>query len=697
MNENIYGSLEFYSKETQSTPSDKRDLGVFGDVAPYALGITEGFATKAFEKEIVKFGIKHNSPIARMMHSKIIMNFGILNFFLAKAEGKSNVRALGETGVGIATGFGIKLTMNHTSIGVKIKQGGEHVAKQTLTQTSRVASNAATKIASSRVASNIAARAGVSILSRIAAGAATGAAVGSSFPIVGTVVGAVVGTLVAGFFNDLIFGDEDEELKKQEEAKEKYLEEKLDEKMHKIINYLITHQYIELRVLNEDEAEKLCKEISDINSAYFKTILLMLSFPYYLDKDEQSYKEAQEKNPTIIRIQPIANALNIKIEINECFLPKNGEALKNKEIYVYNHRFDRVVTKAMSDDEGKIVFENVYVGKESTIDKISFIIDRENFNEDNFYESVLKYAPMFNVQKKHKQEGQAFIGKMFFSFTYAQGIMQDNEVLKLEALRNNFHIVFDYEVRKQEESYKNYIILSYLVFDVKEDIEEYIRHITIENRAFRGLELLGRGWKNQYSIKDEWRDKGVVFFAYFNSQKFTPYKKMAFIDKPIVILDIEKFDKEDILKDIKFHFKTLAKAYKIFVIDLDANTQIQEKKSIVNNIKKNTQNLELLYLQLKLFDDKDTNKCKVQYFHNENKYANQEMKWIEYCKKQFNALNNKDNPIYKNKNSFDMEVPFVSISFGSLIYDKERLAKKGVRQIFGVSLAEACRRYFYEK
>ncbi len=572
MNENIYGSLELYSKETQSTPSDKRDLGVFGDVAPYALGITEGFATKAFEKGIKSLDIKADSLFWKTMRYKItVVNFGILNFFLAKAEGKSNVRALTETSVGVS----ITIIMNETPIGATIEKGGEYVAKQTLTQTSRVASNAATKIASSRVASNIAARAGVSILSRIAAGAATGAAVGSSFPIVGTVVGAVVGTLVAGFFNDLIFGDEDEELKKQEEAKEKYLEEKLDEKMHKIINYLITHQYIELRVLNEDEAEKLCKEISDINSAYFKTILLMLSFPYYLDKDEQSYKEAQEKNPTIIRIQPIANALNIKIEINECFLAKNGEALKNKEIYVYNHRFDRVVAKAMSDDEGKIVFENVYVGKESTIDKISFIIDRENFNEDNFYESVLKYAPMFNVQKKHKQEGQAFIGKMFFSFTYAQEIMQDNEVLKLEALRNNFHIVFDYEVRKQEESYKNYIILSYLVFDVKEDIEEYIRHITIENRAFRGLELLGRGWKNQYSIKDEWRDKGVVFFAYFNSQKFTPYKKMAFIDKPIVILDIEKFDKENILEDIKFHFKTLAKAYKIFVIDLDANTQIK--------------------------------------------------------------------------------------------------------------------------
>ncbi|MBZ7965023.1 hypothetical protein H2280_08235, partial [Campylobacter sp. 2457A] len=231
MNESIYGSLEFYSKETQSIPSDKRDLGVFGDVAPYALGLTEGSATKAFEKGIMKFGIKHDSPIATMMHYKIIMNFGILNFFLAKAEGKSNVRALSETGVSVFT----SIIMNETPIGKTIEKYSEFVAKQTLTQTSRVASSAATKIASSRVASSIAARVGVSILSRIATGAATGAAIGSGFPIVGTVVGAVVGTLIAGFANDLIFGDEDKKLKEQE-AEEKYLEEKLDEKMHKIIN-----------------------------------------------------------------------------------------------------------------------------------------------------------------------------------------------------------------------------------------------------------------------------------------------------------------------------------------------------------------------------------------------------------------------------------------------------------------------------
>ncbi|HEB9344948.1 TPA: hypothetical protein RZK20_001485 [Campylobacter coli] len=656
----IYASLNVCQCNFQNKPLQiQKQLNNLGDSTNIFLNIYLP-ANSAFVSEMNDLIYSKKRPfyVPNIPTITLGINYGVIAFLFKKeAEGKSIERATTETALEFTTSyFG--------------GMGGKALATRVATK-----------------------------FSITMAGRMLGGYAGSLVPIAGTIVGAVAGGWIAGKIEEWWFSDEEQALAeaKAENERIRKLEEAYFLKINRIINYLITHQYIELRVLNEDEAEKLCKEISDINSAYFKTILLMLSFPYYLDKDEQSYKEAQEKNPTIIRIQPIANALNIKIEINECFLAKNGEALKNKEIYVYNHRFDRVVAKAMSDDEGKIVFENVYVGKESTIDKISFIIDRENFNEDNFYESVLKYAPMFNVQKKHKQEGQAFIGKMFFSFTYAQEIMQDNEVLKLEALRNNFHIVFDYEVRKQEESYKNYIILSYLVFDVKEDIEEYIRHITIENRAFRGLELLGHGWKNQHNIKDEWRDKGVVFFAYFNSQKFTPYKKMAFIDKPIVILDIEKFDKENILEDIKFHFKTLAKAYKIFVIDLDANTQIQEKKSIVNNIKKNTQNLELLYLQLKLFDDKDTNKCKVQYFHNENKYANQEMKWIEYCKKQFNALNNKDNPIYKNKNSFDMEVPFVSISFGSLIYDKERLAKKGVRQIFGVGLAESCRRYFYEK
>ncbi|HFN3235430.1 TPA: hypothetical protein ACHDV4_001730 [Campylobacter jejuni] len=113
MNESIYGSLEFYSKETQNTPSDKRDLGAFGDVAPYALGITEGFATKAFEKGIKSLDIDANSLFWKTMRYKItVVNFGILNFFLAKAEGKSNVRALTETSVGV----GISILIDETPL-----------------------------------------------------------------------------------------------------------------------------------------------------------------------------------------------------------------------------------------------------------------------------------------------------------------------------------------------------------------------------------------------------------------------------------------------------------------------------------------------------------------------------------------------------------------------------------------------------
>ncbi|WP_059007156.1 hypothetical protein [Campylobacter coli] len=470
----IYASLNVCQCNFQNKPLQiQKQLNNLGDSTNIFLNIYLP-ANSAFVSEMNDLIYSKKRPfyVPNIPTITLGINYGVIAFLFKKeAEGKSIERATTETALEFTTSyFG--------------GMGGKALATRVATK-----------------------------FSITMAGRMLGGYAGSLVPIAGTIVGAVAGGWIAGKIEEWWFSDEEQALAeaKAENERIRKLEEAYFLKINRIINYLITHQYIELRVLNEDEAEKLCKEISDINSAYFKTILLMLSFPYYLDKDEQSYKEAQEKNPTIIRIQPIANALNIKIEINECFLAKNGEALKNKEIYVYNHRFDRVVTKAMSDDEGKIVFENVYVGKESTIDKISFIIDRENFNEDNFYESVLKYAPMFNVQKKHKQEGQAFIGKMFFSFTYAQEIMQDNEVLKLEALRNNFHIVFDYEVRKQEESYKNYIILSYLVFDVKEDIEEYIRHITIENRAFRGLELLGHGWKNQHNIKDEWRDKGVVF------------------------------------------------------------------------------------------------------------------------------------------------------------------------------------------
>lgn len=156
---------------------------------------------------------------------------------------------------------------------------------------------------------------------RIATGAGVGAAAGSTFPIVGTIVGAVVGTLIAGVVNDFIFEDEDQQLEKDKAENQRIaiLEEQYVNKIHQINNYLITHQYIELRELNEYEVEKLCEEASDPNHSYFKSVALMLSYPNYLDKDEQKYKKAQEQNPTIIRIKPIANAIPIRVEIEKSF------------------------------------------------------------------------------------------------------------------------------------------------------------------------------------------------------------------------------------------------------------------------------------------------------------------------------------------------------------------------------------------
>ncbi|HEH5492064.1 TPA: hypothetical protein SHD56_001834, partial [Campylobacter coli] len=193
-NNTIYGSLEIRKKiddkfALNQNSANIRDFGNIGTLASYGMSITGATSGKILEQYMINQSV--STKVITFYKYKIMGNFGILSYLYKKAENKSNTRAFGEIAV-------------ETAIGA---------------------------LATSQIAINTI-EIGISFISRIAAGAATGAAIGSSFPIVGTVVGAVVGTLVAGFFNDLIFGDEDEELKKQEEAKEKYLEEKLDEKMH---------------------------------------------------------------------------------------------------------------------------------------------------------------------------------------------------------------------------------------------------------------------------------------------------------------------------------------------------------------------------------------------------------------------------------------------------------------------------------
>ena len=60
-----------------------------------------------------------------------------------------------------------------------------------------------------------------------------------------------------------------------------------------------------------------------------------------------------------------------------------------------------MVAKGKSDNNGKLIVHNVYVGKEDTIDKLSFIPDRNNFDESNFELSLSQYESFTNIQKKH--------------------------------------------------------------------------------------------------------------------------------------------------------------------------------------------------------------------------------------------------------------------------------------------------------
>ena len=345
-NKNIYKGLECSCNEFEKIPIERRELGMSGVATSYTLSIGGALADYKMDKYLdaqnTSKGIKALAAI------KMTTNFGILSYLVKKAEGKSNERAGTET---------------------TIETGVSYIAIKT----------------------------GVSLLTRIATGATAGAAVGSAAPIVGTIIGAVAGALIAGVINDAIFAEEDSKLAKDKAENERIerLEKEYKLKIDRINDYLIRNHYIELRILNELESENLCKEISNLNSSYFKTILLMLSFSNYLDRDKEFYdtlqekaldtsKDSKETNKTEskqLQIKPIADSISIKLEIQECYDSKTGNLLTNTTIYIYNHRFQRVVAKGTTDSKASLKIENVSVGKEIGIDKLSFIVDRDNLSE----------------------------------------------------------------------------------------------------------------------------------------------------------------------------------------------------------------------------------------------------------------------------------------------------------------------------
>ena len=280
-NKNIYKGLECHCNDFEKIPINRRNLGIAGDIAPYAFAIGEGYTIyklgNYLKNEKVSKGIRNIPKIY------IKMNGGLSSFFQAIIEGKSGERALTEAGVSVGSGIFADEIFN----------------SKLLTQTIKLASSGATRLTTSKMASNIAVKTGVSLLTRIATGAATGAAVGSAFPIVGTIIGAVAGTLIAGAINDAIFEDEDKKLE-DDKAYNAEIEKQAEQyhlKINQINEYLTNHHYIELRELDEIEAENLCKEASNLQSHYFKTIELMLSYKDYLS-NQQSKSHTTDSTPT---------------------------------------------------------------------------------------------------------------------------------------------------------------------------------------------------------------------------------------------------------------------------------------------------------------------------------------------------------------------------------------------------------------
>ena len=320
---NIYSSLQVIldSDDLQLKPqSQEKDFGAVGQVFSNSVGVAG-----AYSQEKIKVLFDANDKLGKQVGSRLIqVNFGIFNVLYKKLEQKSNEKIAKELAIEGATGYVVAKSIE---TGFVIKQ----VAKET--------------------GKKVGIRAGISIAARIFTGIGTGAIAGSEVPIVGTIIGAVAGGIIASKIEDKVFEDEKKEQEKIKEINEEI--KKIYSKINRVVGYLIRNHYIELRKLNETEVEELFKSASDPNESYFKTILLMLSFPSYLDRDTEFYKSLQsqdtqkDSNNTEskkeLQIKPIADSIPLSIEIEKCHNGISGNLLRNTTIYIYNHRFKRVV------------------------------------------------------------------------------------------------------------------------------------------------------------------------------------------------------------------------------------------------------------------------------------------------------------------------------------------------------------------
>ncbi|MGX2973179.1 GlsB/YeaQ/YmgE family stress response membrane protein [Helicobacter sp. T3_23-1059] len=475
--QSAYGVLEFCVCKQQSI-QNRNDFGSVGTLINYSIVVAGAGSSELLLEYMKKQRVA--KEVTTFYKYKLVGNVGIFSYLFKKVEGKDDERAIQETI------FESSVSYAFSKIGKSIGISAKQVAKKSAT------------------------KAGISIASRILAGNATGATIGTSFPIVGTIVGAVVGAFIAGFaedwyFDEGVFEDKGKKQKLDEQQARDTLCEIYINKLNLIKDYLLRNNYIELRVLTESESEELCKHLSNPNENYFKSILIMQSFPKYLDRNKAFY-ESLKQNPQKtkeIKITPIKDANLITIEIKKCFDTSRGEVIKNKQVYMYNEKFQRVVAKGNIDSKGYFKAQNVGVDKKYTIDKLSFIVDRDNFSEDNFDISIRQYAPIINVQKHHKQTKTLSLPKLSFSFRAPQNKLQCNyevESLKIHKYQNRITIIP--QTNAKDIGYKRYINLAYMVFDIADThIDSSTNEITLENRLTSGLNYLGDGLQTQFGTK----------------------------------------------------------------------------------------------------------------------------------------------------------------------------------------------------
>ena len=307
-----YISLEFCSCQQDFTqiPINRRDLGSTGTFINYSMVAIGTGSSELLSKYMDSQRI--SNKLNKIYEYKLMGNFGIFSYLFKKVEGKDNGRAIGEV-------------ILETSVG--------YIATHELT--AKTAKTLATRTAS---------RLGITMAGRI-----LGSYVGSVIPIGGTIVGAIAGAWLGGKVEEWWFSEEDKQLEKDKAENERIerLEKEYKLKIDRITDYLVRYHYIELRELTEAESEELCKEVSNLKNSYFQTIMLMQSFPNYLDIDKAFYETLQEKaldskkdwkdkdfkdrdskeaesketNSTEskqLHIKPIADSIPLSIEIEKC-------------------------------------------------------------------------------------------------------------------------------------------------------------------------------------------------------------------------------------------------------------------------------------------------------------------------------------------------------------------------------------------